>query len=149
MENLFYNVPARLSALRSSSEEYARILDVVTKYAVHNAGVSFLCKKVFMPPCDGPRVSLLTSSARLAPQPLTCPRRLPRPSKQSACYMVRAYPRTCSLLRFQLREKENESAAQTMIDQEVASLMKMAAGGRRPILPTQTTTQRSLFFCYL
>ncbi|KAI0305308.1 DNA mismatch repair protein MutL [Multifurca ochricompacta] len=43
---LFYNVPARLSALRSSSEEYARILDVVTKYAVHNAGVSFLCKKV-------------------------------------------------------------------------------------------------------
>ena len=46
VENLFYNVPARLSALRSSSEEYARILDVVTKYAVHNAGVSFLCKKV-------------------------------------------------------------------------------------------------------
>ncbi|KAH9063209.1 DNA mismatch repair protein MutL [Lactarius vividus] len=46
VENLFYNVPARLSALRSSSEEYARILDVVTKYAIHNAGVSFLCKKV-------------------------------------------------------------------------------------------------------
>lgn len=46
VENLFYNVPARLSALRSSSEEYTRILDVVTKYAVHNAGVSFLCKKV-------------------------------------------------------------------------------------------------------
>ena len=46
VENMFYNVPARLSALRSSSEEYARILDVVTKYAVHNAGVSFLCKKV-------------------------------------------------------------------------------------------------------
>ncbi|KAI9432999.1 DNA mismatch repair protein MutL [Lactarius indigo] len=46
VENLFYNVPARLSALRSSSEEYARMLDVVTKYAIHNAGVSFLCKKV-------------------------------------------------------------------------------------------------------
>lgn len=46
VENLFYNVPARLSALRSSSEEYARILDVVTRYAIHNAGVSFLCKKV-------------------------------------------------------------------------------------------------------
>ncbi|KAH9985620.1 DNA binding protein [Russula compacta] len=46
VENLFYNVPTRHSALRSSSEEYARILDVVTKYAVHNAGASFLCKKV-------------------------------------------------------------------------------------------------------
>jgi len=48
-------VPTRLSALRSSSEEYARILDVVTKYAVHNAGVSFLCKKVShaTTPCKG------------------------------------------------------------------------------------------------
>ena len=46
VENLFYNTTARLSALRSSSEEYARILDVLTKYAVHNAGVSFVCKKV-------------------------------------------------------------------------------------------------------
>ncbi|THH13620.1 hypothetical protein EW146_g6622 [Bondarzewia mesenterica] len=45
VENLFYNTPARLSALRSSAEEYARILDVVTKYAVHNSGVSFVCKK--------------------------------------------------------------------------------------------------------
>ncbi|OBZ78145.1 DNA mismatch repair protein Mlh1 [Grifola frondosa] len=44
-ENLFYNTPTRLSALRSSSEEYARILDVVTKYAVHNPKVSFTCKK--------------------------------------------------------------------------------------------------------
>ena len=38
---------------------------------------------------------------------------------------------------------------QTMIDQEVASLMKIAAGWHRPILPTQTITQRSLFSCYL
>jgi DNA mismatch repair protein MLH1 len=45
---MFYNTPTRLSALRSSSEEYARILDVVTKYAVHNPKVSFLCRKV----CD-------------------------------------------------------------------------------------------------
>ncbi|KAI0065271.1 DNA mismatch repair protein MutL [Artomyces pyxidatus] len=45
VENLFYNTPARLSAIRNSSEEYARILDVVTKYSVHNAGVSFSCKK--------------------------------------------------------------------------------------------------------
>lgn len=43
---MFYNMPTRLSALRSPSEEYARILDVVTKYAVHNSKVAFLCKKV-------------------------------------------------------------------------------------------------------
>ena len=46
MENLFYNTPTRLSALRTSSEEYGRILDVVTKYAIHNPRVSFVCKKV-------------------------------------------------------------------------------------------------------
>ncbi|KZS97086.1 DNA mismatch repair protein MutL [Sistotremastrum niveocremeum HHB9708] len=45
VEDLFYNTPTRLSALRNSTEEYARILDVVTKYAVHNAHVSFTCKK--------------------------------------------------------------------------------------------------------
>lgn len=46
VENLFYNTPTRLSALRGSSEEYTRILDVVTRYAIHNPLVSFTCKKV-------------------------------------------------------------------------------------------------------
>ncbi|KAI6131443.1 histidine kinase-like ATPase [Pisolithus croceorrhizus] len=45
IEDMFYNTPIRLSALRSPSEEYAKILDVVTKYAVHNPTISFLCKK--------------------------------------------------------------------------------------------------------
>ncbi|KAI6007865.1 hypothetical protein EDC04DRAFT_2582604 [Pisolithus marmoratus] len=45
IEDMFYNTPVRLSALRSPSEEYAKILDVVTKYAVHNPAISFLCKK--------------------------------------------------------------------------------------------------------
>ncbi|TFK67600.1 DNA mismatch repair protein MutL [Pluteus cervinus] len=52
VEDLFYNTPTRLSALRSSSEEYARILDVVTKYAVHNPKVSFSCKKAGSPSLD-------------------------------------------------------------------------------------------------
>ncbi|KAI8986896.1 DNA mismatch repair protein MutL [Trametes punicea] len=59
VENLFYNTPTRLSALRSSSEEYARILDVVTKYAIHNPHVSFTCKKTGSP---SPDVSTPSSS---------------------------------------------------------------------------------------
>ncbi|TFK22374.1 DNA binding protein [Coprinopsis marcescibilis] len=49
VENLFYNTPTRLSALRNNSDEYAKILDVMTKYAVHNPKISFLCKKAGSP----------------------------------------------------------------------------------------------------
>ncbi|EIW55636.1 DNA mismatch repair protein MutL [Trametes versicolor FP-101664 SS1] len=59
VENLFYNTPTRLSALRGSSEEYTRILDVVTRYAVHNPLVSFTCKKTGSP---SPDVSTPSSS---------------------------------------------------------------------------------------
>ncbi|KAJ3999593.1 histidine kinase-like ATPase [Lentinula boryana] len=52
IENLFFNTPTRLSALRNTSEEYARILDVLTKYAIHNSKVSFTCKKAGSPSPD-------------------------------------------------------------------------------------------------
>ncbi|KAL1311806.1 hypothetical protein AAFC00_001886 [Neodothiora populina] len=45
VEDLFYNVPTRRRAFRSPSEEYARILDVVGRYAVHCKNVAFSCKK--------------------------------------------------------------------------------------------------------
>lgn len=45
MEDLFYNVPTRRRAFRSASEEYAKILDIVGRYAVHRAGIAFSCKK--------------------------------------------------------------------------------------------------------
>ncbi|KAA6407738.1 MAG: DNA mismatch repair MLH1 [Lasallia pustulata] len=45
VEDLFWNVAQRRKAFRSHSEEYAKILDVVGRYAVHCAGVAFSCKK--------------------------------------------------------------------------------------------------------
>lgn len=45
VEDLFYNVPTRRRAFRSASEEYAKILDMVGRYAVHCDGVAFSCKK--------------------------------------------------------------------------------------------------------
>lgn len=45
VEDLFYNVPTRRRAFRSASEEYAKIAEVVGKYAIHCGGVAFSCKK--------------------------------------------------------------------------------------------------------
>ncbi|KAG2496183.1 hypothetical protein HYH03_005783 [Edaphochlamys debaryana] len=45
VEDLFYNVPTRRKALRSASEEYGLILDVVGRYAVYSAGVAFAVRR--------------------------------------------------------------------------------------------------------
>lgn len=44
--DLFYNAPQRKQALRSATDEFHFISDVVSKYAVHNAHVSFTLKKL-------------------------------------------------------------------------------------------------------
>jgi len=46
---LFYNTPTRLKAFRNVNEEYNRILDIVSRYAIHSAGIGFSCKKVGIP----------------------------------------------------------------------------------------------------
>jgi hypothetical protein len=48
VEDLFWNMPTRQKAFKSASEEYAKILDVVTRYSIHNGdnGVGFTCKRL-------------------------------------------------------------------------------------------------------
>ncbi|XP_026535300.1 DNA mismatch repair protein Mlh1 isoform X2 [Notechis scutatus] len=45
VEDLFYNVATRRKAFKNPCEEYAKILDVVSRYAIHNSGISFSVKK--------------------------------------------------------------------------------------------------------
>ncbi|XP_006271475.1 DNA mismatch repair protein Mlh1 [Alligator mississippiensis] len=45
VEDLFYNVNTRRKALKNPSEEYGKILEVVSRYAIHNSGISFSVKK--------------------------------------------------------------------------------------------------------
>ncbi|KAH9503230.1 DNA mismatch repair protein [Bulinus truncatus] len=44
-EDLFYNISTRRKALRSPVEEYAKVVDVVSKYAIHNSKAGFTLKK--------------------------------------------------------------------------------------------------------
>ncbi len=45
VEDIFYNMGIRRNALRSASEEYNRISEVVARYAIHNANVGFSLKR--------------------------------------------------------------------------------------------------------
>ncbi|GAA6046741.1 hypothetical protein JCM3770_003144 [Rhodotorula araucariae] len=52
VEDLFFNTPQRLKALRSPSDEYARIVSVVLAYSIHNAGIAMSCKKISSGPTN-------------------------------------------------------------------------------------------------
>jgi DNA mismatch repair protein MLH1 len=45
VEDLFYNVPSRLRALKSANDEYSSILEIVSKYAIHVDSVGFNCQR--------------------------------------------------------------------------------------------------------
>ncbi|KAL5007020.1 hypothetical protein ScPMuIL_015826 [Solemya velum] len=45
VEDLFYNILTRRKALKNASEEHAKSVDVVGRYAVHNCRVAFTVKK--------------------------------------------------------------------------------------------------------
>jgi DNA mismatch repair protein MLH1 len=44
-EDLFYNFATRRKALKSASDEHQRIADLITRYALHNSGISFTLRK--------------------------------------------------------------------------------------------------------
>lgn len=46
IDDLFFNVPMRKKAIRSISEEYNNVVDIVKKYAVYHAGISVSLRKV-------------------------------------------------------------------------------------------------------
>lgn len=75
VEDLFYNLSTRKQALKNTSEQYQRILEVVQKYAIQYGSkhVGFVCKKVRA--CDSlaltvARVGQLTVLMRVVPTPL-------------------------------------------------------------------------------
>lgn len=45
VEDLFYNIPSRLRALKSANEEYSKIVDVISKYSIHVENVGFNCQR--------------------------------------------------------------------------------------------------------
>ncbi|CAN0840655.1 DNA mismatch repair protein MLH1 [Linum grandiflorum] len=45
VENLFYNMTARKKTLQNTSDDYLKIVDVISRFAIHHTSVSFICRK--------------------------------------------------------------------------------------------------------
>ncbi|XP_050545512.1 DNA mismatch repair protein Mlh1 isoform X2 [Daktulosphaira vitifoliae] len=45
VEDLFYNIATRRKSMKSFNEEYLKVVDVVSRYAIHNPSVGFTLKK--------------------------------------------------------------------------------------------------------
>ncbi|XP_024027068.1 DNA mismatch repair protein MLH1 [Morus notabilis] len=45
VENLFYNMAARRKTLQNSADDYPKIVDLLSRFAIHHTHVSFSCRK--------------------------------------------------------------------------------------------------------
>ncbi|KAK8591783.1 hypothetical protein V6N13_031813 [Hibiscus sabdariffa] len=45
IENLFYNMIARRKTLQNSTDDYTKIVDLLSRFAIHHIDVSFSCRK--------------------------------------------------------------------------------------------------------
>ncbi|KAM3354923.1 hypothetical protein ACQJBY_025588 [Aegilops geniculata] len=45
VENLFYNMVARRKTLQNSNDDYSKIVDFISRFAVHHINVNFSCRK--------------------------------------------------------------------------------------------------------
>ncbi|KAK4721542.1 hypothetical protein R3W88_011775 [Solanum pinnatisectum] len=45
IENLFYNMAARRKTLQNSADDYPKIVDLISRFAIHHTHVSFSCRK--------------------------------------------------------------------------------------------------------
>lgn len=45
VENLFYNMSARRKTLQNSADDYPKIVDLLSRFAIHHINVSFSCRK--------------------------------------------------------------------------------------------------------
>lgn len=46
IENLFYSMTARRKALQNSADDYPKIVDLLSRFAIHHINVNFSCRKV-------------------------------------------------------------------------------------------------------
>ncbi|KAI5001829.1 hypothetical protein ZWY2020_026479 [Hordeum vulgare] len=65
VENLFYNMVARRKTLQNSNDDYPKIVDFISRFAVHHINVNFSCRKHGANRADACRLHFIEKSYRV------------------------------------------------------------------------------------